>query len=469
MRSRRRHRLASVAVFAVALSLVGCGISAQSPGPVTTSAAGSSTSAGGSSQVPATVKTSTPPLASAVAPSVVASTSAGYTQAPSLPVGSTGGGPLTTANPSLTATRSAGPQTPQPTVAGTVSFGNWPLYIDIADDGSYPTLNAFTQQTGIKVDYHEDINDNTEFFGKIQPDLAAGKPTGYDVIVPSDWMVAKLIRLGYLQPLDKSLLPNYTANAQDIFKNPWYDPGNEYSIPWQAGIVGIAYNPKLTKRDITSFDDLLDPAFAGRSGLFSEMIDTMSMTLLSDGVHPQDATMADVQAAQQKLLGPAQRGQFRAFYGNDYYDALASGDLAISMAWSGDISQMQIYDNPDVKFVIPSTGGMLFVDNMTIPNFAQHPADAYKLMDYWYSLQAAVPLTEYIGYFSPVKGVQEQVAADAQAKRAAGHPTVADHLEQISRDAFPTPEQLQNVFNYKQLTEDEERQWNDLFNQVVNG
>ena len=92
-------------------------------------------------------------------------------------------------------------------------------------------------------------------------------------------------------------------------------------------------------------------------GLFSEMIDTMSMTLLSMGVKPEDATMDDVQAAHDKLLHRAQAGQFRGFYGNDYYDALAGGDLGITMAWSGDVSQMQLYDNPDVKFVIPDTGG----------------------------------------------------------------------------------------------------------------
>jgi spermidine/putrescine transport system substrate-binding protein len=254
-----------------------------------------------------------------------------------------------------------------------------------------------------------------------------------------------------------------------VLKNPWYDPGNVYSIPWQAGIVGIGYNPKLTGREITTFDDLLDPAFAGRSGLFSEMIDTMSLALLSDGVKPEDATIEDVQAAQQKLLTAAQAGQFRAFYGNDYYDALAAGDLAITMAWSGDISQMQLYDNPDVKFVIPSDGGMLFVDNMVLPNLSQHPADAYKMMDYWYTLEAAVPLTEYIGYFSPVKGVQEAIRADAAQAAADGKPIKADRLNQVANDSFPTPEELQNVYNYKQLTEDEERQWNDLFNQVVNG
>jgi spermidine/putrescine transport system substrate-binding protein len=203
--------------------------------------------------------------------------------------------------------------------------------------------------------------------------------------------------------------------------------------------------------------------------MFSEMIDTMSLALLGNGVHPVDATPEDVQAAQQKLLEAAQRGQFRSFYGNDYYDALATGNLALTMAWSGDISQMQLYDNPDVKFVVPSEGGLMFVDNMVIPNNVEHLGDAYALMDYWYSLDAAVPLTEYIGYYSPVKGVQERIVADSEAARAAGDTEWADQLKQIAHDSVPTPEELQNIFPYKQLTEDEERTWNDLFDVVVNG
>ncbi|MEP7158639.1 MAG: spermidine/putrescine ABC transporter substrate-binding protein [Chloroflexota bacterium] len=359
---------------------------------------------------------------------------------------------------------------PQPTLAGHVDWANWPLYVEIDEDtGDYPALVDFTAETGIDVNYVEAINDNTEFFGIIQPDLAAGHSTGWDVITPSDWMVARLIRLGYVQKLDKSLLPNFTANAQPLFKDPWYDPGNEYSIPWQAGIVGIGYNPTLTGREITSFDDLLDPAFHGNVGMFSEMIDTMSLTLLSMGVKPEDATMADVQAAQDKLLGPAQDGQFQDFYGNDYYDALAQGNIALTIAWSGDISQMQLYDNPDVKFVIPDTGGLLFVDNMMIPNGAAHVADAYALMDHWYSLDAATALTEYIGYFTPVTGVRERVLADAAAARADGDEETAAQLEQVAQNSVPDQQQLDNVYNYKILSEDEERQWNELFNEVVNG
>jgi spermidine/putrescine transport system substrate-binding protein len=430
--------------------VIGCGIPAQSP-----SAAPSSTAqATGTLATPTSGATGTP--GSSGTPGASDSPGASGTPAAS-----------GTPTPSETA---AGSPSPQPSITGEVSWANWPLYIDIDEEtGGYPTLEAFTAQTGIQVSYHEDINDNSEFFGRIQPDLAAGNPVGYDIITPSDWMVARLIRLGYLQPLDKSLLPNFEANVQDLFRDPWYDPGNVYSIPWQAGIVGIAYNPTLTGREITTFDDLLDPAFAGRVGMFSEMIDTMSLTLLSLGIDPEQATIEDAQAAHDKLLGPAQAGQFRAFYGNDYYDALAAGDLAISIAWSGDISQMQLYDNPDVQFVVPESGGMLFVDNMVLPSNVEHLGDAYALMDYWYTLDAAVPLTEYIGYFSPVVGVREQVEADALAERDAGHPIRADRLDQIARDSFPDQAQLDNVFNYRNLTEDEERTWNDLFSEIVGG
>ena len=353
---------------------------------------------------------------------------------------------------------------------GEVVFANWPLYIDIDEEtGAYPTLEAFTEATGLSVAYREDINDNEEFFGRIQPDLAAGNPTGYDIITPTDWMVERMIRLGYLEELDKSLLPNYEANIQDLYRDAWYDPGNRYSIPYVSGVVGIAYNPTLTGREITTFDDLFDPEFAGRVGLFSEMRDTMSLTLLSMGVVPEEATIEDVEAAQAKLLEAADRGQFRAFYGNDYYDALARGDLAVSMAWGGDVTQIKLYDNPDVEFVVPESGGMFYTDSMVIPKGAANPEGAHALMDFFLDPENATPLIEYIGYFSPVKGVEERILADAEAARAEGDEEWAATLEILAAGAFPSEEQLADLYDYKILDEEEERIWNDLFNEVVVG
>ena len=199
------------------------------------------------------------------------------------------------------------------------------------------------------------------------------------------------------------------------------------------------------------------------------MRDTMCLCLLSLGVKPEDATLADVQKAKEKLLAPAKAGQFRNFYGNDYYDELANKNLALTIAWSGDVSQMQLYDNADVKFVVPKTGGMLFIDNMCIPKKAEHPLDAHLLMNFWYDPANASTLTEYVGYFSPVKGVAEQVTKDADAAAASGDKETADALKVVAATSYPTPEALKNVFNYKVLNDEEERTWNEAFNEVVNG
>jgi spermidine/putrescine transport system substrate-binding protein len=373
-------------------------------------------------------------------------------------------GPGATSTPAAT-------QRPLPSEpAGVLNWANWPAYIDIDEEtGDYPTIQKFTEETGIEVTYTEAVNDNEEFFGIIQPDLAAGNPPQYDLIVLSDWMIERMVRLGYLEVLDKSKIPNFEANAADLYRDPWYDPGTVHSIAWQSGIVGIGYNPELTGREITTFDDLLDPEFSGRVGMFSEMRDTMSLTLLSLGVTPTEATIDDVNRAKDKLLEAANRGQFRNFYGNDYYDELANGNLALSIAWSGDVSQMKLYDLDVVEFVVPETGGMRFVDNMCIPKGAEHPLDAHLMMDFWYDVENAVALTEYIGYFSPVEGVADRVLEDAQTARDEGDEEWAAQLEVIAATSTPTEEALANVYEYKRLEEDEERQWNEAFNEVVTG
>lgn len=350
-----------------------------------------------------------------------------------------------------------------------VVFANWVAYIDIDDDGGYPTLQKFTAETGIEVAYSEEITDNEEFFNRLLPDLAAGNPTGRDIIAPTDWMIERLARLGYLEQLDHSLLPNVDANLRPIYADRWYDPDDKYSVPYVSGVVGIGYNPTLTGRDITSFDDLFDPAFAGHVGLFSEMRDTMSLTLLSMGVVPTEATLEDVEAAQQKLLEASARGQFRDFYGNEYYDELARGDLWVTMAWGGDVTQIQLYDNADVEFVVPEEGGMLYTDNMVIPKGAANPVGAHMLMDFLYDPENAATLIEYIGYFSPVDGVDAVVARHAEEARAEGDDETADYLDVIGSGIYPSEVALANLYDYKVLDEEEERVWNDLFNEVVLG
>ncbi len=363
--------------------------------------------------------------------------------------------------------------------AKALEWANWPAYIDIdetitPDPTKYPSINAFIKQTGINVHYVESIQDNADFLGTLRQDLAAGNPTGWDVISPGGWVIERMGRLGYLEELDHSKLPLWTANCADYAKGLWFDPTNKYSLWWQGGITGIGYNPDLTGREITTFDDLLDPAFKARAGGFSDMRDMFGLALLSLGVHPADATIADVTRAQAKLLEANARQQFRGYYGNEYYQPLAAGDLAISVAWSGDISQMQLYDNPKIKFVIPDGGGMRWNDNLAIPKKAAQVDNAHKLLNYWYDPVPATLLEEYIGYFTPVKGVAEKIKADAVAARTGGagaspDPAAADLLDSQAVSVVPTPDQLAGTYPDKQLSEQEEAEWTKLFLKVLGG
>ncbi len=354
--------------------------------------------------------------------------------------------------------------------AGILNFANWPLYIDQDDDGNSPTLAQFEEELGIDVNYTENIEDNAGFFGTIQPSLAAGDDTGYDIIVPTDWMVGNLIRLGYLERIDVARdVPNFVANAADKYKNPTYDPNNAHSVPWQSGITGIGYNPALVDEEITSMAQLLDPAmiekYSGQVGMFSEMRDSMSFALLHNGVTPTEATLADAEAARDTLQ--AQAEHVRGYYGNEYAQGLADGSLAITMAWSGDVFQLQL-DNPDLQFVVPDEGGILWIDNMVIPKGAQHPNDALAMMDYVYRPEVAAQMAEWVNYICPVPAAQDiirQHAAEAE------DPEDADYLNAVADSplVFPTDEMLGRLRSYKVLDEDEERDWNELFGEVVQG
>jgi spermidine/putrescine transport system substrate-binding protein len=354
--------------------------------------------------------------------------------------------------------------------AGTLIFANWPLYIDQDEEtGESPTLAQFTEETGIDVDYTEAIQDNQEFFGTIQPALSNNQDTGWDIIVPTDWMAGKMIGLGFLEEFDVTAhVPNFVANAAEVYKNPSYDPDNRHSVPWQSGITGIAYNPELTGREITGFADLLDPAFSGRIGMFSEVRDTASLALLHNGVIPAEATEDDVRAAMDVLRDQAPL--VRGYYGNEYAQELANGSLAVTMAWSGDVFQLQ-FDNPDLRFVVPEAGGILWVDNLTIPKGAQHPNDALAFMDFYYQPEITAQVAEYVNYICPVPAAQEIIRTHAQEAADGGDQETADYLTSVadSELVFPSEQMLSTVHSYKVLSEEEEDLWNTLFQEITQG
>ncbi|WP_098891437.1 ABC transporter substrate-binding protein [Streptomyces sp. or3] len=293
-----------------------------------------------------------------------------------------------------------------------VTFSNWTEYMDVSEDEKgRPTLEAFTKRTGIRVKYTEDINDNVEFFGKIKPQLAAGQNTGRDLICVTDWLAARIIRLGWAQKLDASNLPHAFANVSAQFRTPDWDPGRAYSYPWTGIPTVIAYNVKATGgRKVDSVTQLLDdPKLKGRVSFLSEMRDTIGMTLLDQGKDPGKFTDTDFDGAIGRLQKAVDKKQIRRFTGNDYTADLSKGDIAACVGWAGDIIQLQA-DNPDIRFAIPAAGYITSSDNLLVPAQARHKTNAEKLIDYYYEPPVAAQLAAYINYVCPVDGVRDELA-----------------------------------------------------------
>jgi spermidine/putrescine transport system substrate-binding protein len=335
-----------------------------------------------------------------------------------------------------------------------LAWSNWPLYLDTSEENEndHPTLSAFTAKTGIEVTYTEDVNDNDEFFGKISPMLRAGRSTGRDVIVLTDWMATRMIHLGYVEKIDRANIPN-SRNLIASYEDVPFDRGREYSLPWQSGIAGIGYNPKALGRELTEIDDLFQDDLKGRLTMLTEMRDTMGLLLLSMGKSPEDHTFADYKAAIAKLQKVVDEGYVRAFTGNEYAADLASGNILAAIGWSGDVLQLQA-DDPDMQLVVPGDGGMLWSDNLMVPKGAGNRAGAEKLMDFYYDPKIAAEVAAYVNYVTPVEGAQESMR-DIDAE-------LADN-ELI----FPSEQTLSTLHSFKVLDESEEKEYQDLFQAVI--
>jgi spermidine/putrescine transport system substrate-binding protein len=316
-------------------------------------------------------------------------------------------------------------------LASTLHFSNWTLYIDNKKGGGHPTLNMFTKKTGVKVDYREDINDNASFYSKIQPALQRGQSTGRDIIVMTDnsRYPSLLIKKGYVEKLDKSAIPNI-KNLIEQQRHPNWDPDRDYSLPWQSGMTGIGYNEKLTA-PVLSMDDLLgNPKLKGKVGLLTEFADTISLVMLSNGDDPANVTDASFNRAIKKIEKAVNSGQVRQFYGNDYSGALSKGDLAATMAWSGDIVQLQA-DNKHLKWNLPTDGGDIWTDNMLIPKKG-NVFTASTYMNFVYDPKIAALIEDYVNYICPVIGAKEALQKI--------DPSVANNTL-----IFPTKKMLDNV------------------------
>ena len=297
--------------------------------------------------------------------------------------------------------------------SGSVTVLNWPLYIEGDEPSTSATLKGFTDSTGIKVNYQNSIDGNESFNTKYQATLENGKGIGADLIVLTSWNAAAYIGAGLVEPFDTSLFSN-KKNVISRLSNPSWDPGRAKSIPWAVGQTGLAYWPDKVGGKITDVNAIFDPKFKGKVTILDELRDTVGLTMLGMGNNPSTGTVAQMLAAVDKIGKARDDGQFKKVTGNSYTEDLATKDTWIAVAWSGDVAQLQA-DNPGLEWVIPSQGGMLWVDNAMIPVGAKNPEGANKLLNYIYDPAVAGPLYESIQYIPPVTGATQYMTAAAQA------------------------------------------------------
>ncbi len=320
-------------------------------------------------------------------------------------------------------------------VGGKLSVLNWPLYID------EESVELFEEQTGIDTKYAESLNDNNEFFAKYQRQFSADEYPGFDIAAPTSWMAKRLIDLGYVQKLPLDQIPN-AANLSPGFQGAPWDPTGEYTLPWQTGMTGIAYNLEVTDRELTSFNDLYDKKFKNKVGMLLEMRDTVGLACQAEGIDPATVTYKKAEPALDRLQKAVDDGQVRRFTGNDYQDDLVDGNFAACVGWSGDVAQLTL-DNENLRFVIPEEGGMRWADTMVWVSTAKRADQVAAWMNYFYDPANAARVAEYVQYISPVEGIASEIDPEL-----ATNPLI-----------FP-PEDVQarlQVFNQELSAKDEEK------------
>jgi spermidine/putrescine transport system substrate-binding protein len=358
-----------------------------------------------------------------------------------------------------------------------VNFANWPYYIDLLS-GKHPSLEHFASTTGIKVNYFEVIQDNASFYQKIRPSLAAGQYTGYDIVVMTNNnpQLGYLIELGWLIPLDQSMMTNYDKYAGPLIKSPSWDPGNKYTMAWQSGWTAVGYNNQQVKNPGTSIEILFDKKYAGKVGMLSDPFELGSIGLLAVGVEPASSTESDWAKAAKKLKQQKSDGIVAAYYDQSYIQHLKNGDITVSMCYSGDIFQADLNNKyKDLTLLLPDEGAMLWTDNMCIPKYSHNPLDAMTLMDYFYDPQVQSVVEYYNDYICPVPAAKQELldptgwnkAALESMKSSVG---LATSVTANSTIVFPSPARIKaskSYYNFKSQAEIDA--WNNLFLPIIQG
>lgn len=351
----------------------------------------------------------------------------------------------------------SGPAGPGDGSGGTVRWANWTYYLDFDEKtGTWPTLDAFMEQTDIRVEYFEDIDDNKTFIAKIKDQLKLEQDTGYDVFVPSDTSSVRLFEQGQLREFDRGLMPNVDQQMIDLVQHASWDPDRLWSIPYQAGMTGLVYNSRLYPKGVREVSDLWHPDLKGRVNLLTEQDDTLSLIMLEQGVDIEgDWGDDEFETALDVVREQIKSGQVATVKGNSYTQDLETENVWAGMAWSGDIAILNEEAGEEIwKFVVPEAGASVFIDSFSMPKATAAFDQVHALIDYYYEPEVAAQVTEYVQYVTPVAGAQE-----AMAKL---NPELAENPL-----VFPDEEMSARIFDMRSLTAQEDNRYAQAFQKVL--
>ncbi len=315
-----------------------------------------------------------------------------------------------------------------------LNFYNWADYV------AESTVPDFEKQTAIKVT-QDFFSSNEDLLAKLQ---AGG--TGYDVIVPSDYMVEIMIKSDVVQKLDMAQIPNF-KNVGKEYEGLSYDPNNEYSVPYQWGTTGILYNKKEIGQLPESWDPLWDSEFEGKMSMLNDTRETLGAALYKLGLSVNTKDTAELQRAADELKkqNPLLRGYFDS---TEARPLVQNGDLLLGHVFSGD-AFLALSENSDLDYVVPKPAATRWTDNMCIPNGAEHPQNAHKLINYILGAKTGATLSNYTYYNTP---------------NAAALPMIDDALKDLPGYVLPASvfDRLQVIADPGEATREYER----LFTEV---
>lgn len=351
----------------------------------------------------------------------------------------------------------AGPGGPGDGSAGLIRWANWTYYLDFDEDtGEFDSLNAFQEETNIRVEYFEDIDDNKVFIAKIKDQLKLEQDTGYDTFCLTDSSLVRLLEQDQLREFDRSLMPNVAEQMIPMVQKASFDPDRTWSIPYQAGMTGLVYNTQLYPKGVRSVSDLWAPELKGKVSLLSEQDDTLGLVMLEQGVDIEgewgdDEFYAALEVVEQQLAA----GQVYTVKGNSYTQDLQTETIWAGMAWSGDVAMLNDEAGEEIwQFVVPDEGATLFIDSFCMPTATEAYEQVHTLVDYYYEPEVAAEVAAYVQYVTPVDGAREA-------------------MEQIDPELaentliFPDEEMSARVFDMRSITAEEDNRYAQAYQKAL--